>query len=211
MINGNITILESETEITKRILKSLLPQVDRHFKKAFNKCKSQIVDIVSQAITSSPTYNSLINGQLKAEFGLDNASGRVAEILNFWKNLTIEYKKPSIKKDQIIASFSLSMIKADYSDVFTTAAAVVSTEKGAQLEWLQWLLLFGDKTIIREYDVQIGPNSRSRSGNGIMVSSQGGRWSVPSAYSGTSKKNWITQAVDSVENNIMNLLSSSLG
>ena len=44
-----------------------------------------------------------------------------------------------------------------------------------------------------------------------MVSSQGGRWSVPSAYSGTAKKNWITQAIDSVETNIMNLLSSSLG
>jgi len=87
MINGDITILESEAEITKRILKALLPQVDKYFQKVFNKCRSQIVDIVVQAITSSPTYNSLIGGQLKAEFGLDNASGRVSEILKFWENI----------------------------------------------------------------------------------------------------------------------------
>lgn len=211
MIRGEITIIESETEITRRILKALLPQVDQYFKKVFNKCESQIVDIVMQAITSSATYNSLISGQLKAEFGLDNASNRVSEILNFWQNLTVEYKKPVIQKNQIIASFNLSMIKADYSDVFGSAAATVSTEKGARLEWLQWLLLFGDKTIIREYNVQLGPNPNSRSGNGIMVSSKGGRWNVPPAYAGTPKKNWITNAIDSAESSIMNLLSSSLG
>lgn len=208
MINGNITILESESEISKRILKALLPDVEKYFRKVFNKCENRIVDIVSQAITNHRTYRSLLSGQLKGEFGLDNAGSRLSEILKFWENLTVNYNKPKIVKNQIISSFSLSMIKADYSDVLAASGAVVGTEKGQKLDWLQWLLLFGDKTIIKNYDVKLGPHPNSRSGNGIMV--PGGRWSVPSGYAGTAKKNWITEAIDSAENDITDLLESSL-
>ena len=103
------------------------------------------------------------------------------------------------------------MIRSDYSDVFQSAGAVVNTEKGSKLEWLQWLLLFGDKTIVKEYEIKLGPNPNSRSGDGIMISSKSGRWNVPTSYAGTSKKNWITDAIDSVEDDIMTLLTQSLG
>tara|TARA_B100002019_G_scaffold65741_1_gene56455 strand:- start:8727 stop:9365 length:639 start_codon:yes stop_codon:yes gene_type:complete len=211
MINGSISILESEAEISKRILKALLPQVDKHFKKAFLRCENQINDIVMNAIVSNRTYSSLVSGQLKTEFGLDNASGRLSEILTFWRKITVDYKKPKIVQDQIKASFSLSMIKSDYSDVLKTSGATVNTEKGSKLEWLEWLLLFGDKTIVKEYEIKLGPNPKSRSGGGIMINSKNGRWSVPPAFAGTAKKNWITEAIDSVEDDIMALLTKSLG
>ena len=206
----SINILESTSTISNRILKALSKEVDQHFKKAYNKCRKEIVNTVVTAIKSHRTYKSLISGELKGEFGLDNATNRVNEILEFWKYLDLEYNKPVIRSQQIIGSFSLSMIKSDYSDVLSSAAAVVVTDKGVSLEWLRWLLLFGDKTIIKDYEVKLGPHPNSRSGNGIMIGKGGSRWSVPSGFAGVAKKNWITESIDSVESEITNLLQSAL-
>jgi len=204
----SLRILESESEISKRILEALLPDVSRYFNKVFIQCESKIVQIVQQAIVSHPTYNSLLSGDLLGEFGLDGAGNRLSEILSFWEKLTVKYEKPKVQRNQIFGSFSLSMIQSDYSDVLGTGASVVTTDHGDQLEWLKWLLLFGDKTIIRNYHVELGPNIRSRSGNGIMV--VGGRWHVPTAYAGTVKSNWITKAIDSSGEEIMNLMKQAL-
>lgn len=210
MTNISINILESDAEISKRILQALIKQTDSYFKKAFNKSKQQIIPIVSNAITSHPTYRSLVSGGLKAEFGLDSPRSRVSDILSFWEKLTVEYQAPRIKGNQILGSFALSMIKSDYSDVLSLSAATVKTRKGSQLEWLRWLLLFGDKTIVKDYDIKFGPNSKSRSGDAIMVQGKGARWSVPAAFSGTIGKNWITEAIDSVEGQVFKILEQSL-
>lgn len=210
MTNISINILESDAEISRRILQALVGQTDTYFKKAFNKAKQQIVPIVSKAITSHPTYRSLISGRLKSEFGLDSPASRINELLGFWEKLTLNYIPPRIKGNEIIGSFSLSMIKSDYSDVLSSAAATVRTKKGAQLEWLRWLLLFGDKTIVKDYKIKFGPDSKSRSGDAIMVRGKGARWSVPSAFAGTISKNWITEAIDSVEGQVFKILEQSL-
>jgi hypothetical protein len=207
----SIDIKESEAEISKKILQSLSTQVDLHFRRAYTECKGQIVDIVTESITSHPTYHSLVSGQLRVEFGLDNATSRLNEILQFWKYLDLVYQKPKIKSNQIVGSFSLSMIKSDFSDVLSTAGAVVNTSKGSSLEWLRWLLLFGDKTIINNYEIKLGPNAKSRTGNAVMVGKNGSRWSVPPAFAGTEQRNWITEAIDNAEDDIMSLLKRSLG
>lgn len=210
MINGSIKILESDAQITQNILKALSKEVNKHFKKAFESCKNDIVNIVSSAITSHRTYKSLESGVLRAEFGLDGSSGRLSQILNFWQNLEVNYNAPKIKSNQIVGSFSLSMIRSDYSDVFGSPAAVVNTTKGSQLEWLKWLLLFGDKQIIKDFEIKFGPNPYSRSGDAVMVGKTGGRWGVPTAFAGTANSNWITEAIDSAESDIFKLLEQSL-
>jgi len=206
----HINILESNDEISQKILKALLPEVTKYFNKAFNQCKKEITTIVSNAIVSSPEYQSIMSGKLKYEFGLPDSGSRLASILSFWKYLDIQYDKPKIIKNQINSYFTLSMIKSDYSDVLSSAAATFKTEKGSDLEWLQWLLLFGDKVIIKDYSVEIGPNPRSRTGNAVMVGNTRGRWGVPPEFSGTSQNNWITRAIDSADGAINELLNKCL-
>lgn len=206
----HINILESNDEISQKILKALLPEVTKYFNKAFNQCKKEIITIVSNAIIASPEYQSIMSGKLKYEFGLPDSTSRLSSILSFWKYLDIQYDKPKIVKNQINSYFTLSMIRADYSDVLSSAAAVFKTEKGTDLEWLRWLLLFGDKVIIKDYSVEIGPNPRSRTGNAVMVGNTKGRWSVPPEFSGTSQNNWITRAIDSVDSSINELLNKCL-
>jgi hypothetical protein len=210
MINADINILESDAQISKNILNALLPQVDKLLKNSFNKCEKIIPDLVISAIKSSRTYDSLTSGggKLRLDFGLPNSKSSVDSILAVLNNIKLDYTKPSIKGNQISGGFALSMIKADYSDIIGLPAAKVQTEKGEVLDWLQWLLLFGDKTIIKDYEVKIGNNQRSRTGGAVMV--KGGRWGVPSEFAGTIKKNWITEAIDSIEDQVQNLLSKSL-
>lgn len=210
MSDISINIIESTDVISQRILKALLPEVTNYFQKAFNKCKNSIDSLISEALTQSPEYQSILSGKLKYEFGLPDAESRLSTILSIIKNIQIKYNKPKISKNQIEGSFILQMIPSDYSDLLSSAAAILDTEKGAQLEWLRWLLLFGDKTIIRDYVVKIGPSSRSRTGNAIMVSTIKGRWGVPPEFAGTKNNNWITRAIDNASSGIEQLLLDSL-
>ena len=91
------------------------------------------------------------------------------------KYLDLEYRNQIIRSQQIIGSFSLSMIRSDYSDVLSSAAAEVVTDKGVSLEWLDGYCC-GDKTIIKIMRIKLGPHPNSRSGNGIMIGKGGSRW-----------------------------------
>ena len=210
MINATINILESDAQISKSILKALLPEVNKFLKKSFSKCEKAIPDVVINAIKSSRTYDSLTSssGKLRLHFGLPNSKGSVDSIVAALDNIVLDYTKPTIKGNQITGGFKLSMVRADYADILGLPAAKVQTEKGDVLEWLQWLLLFGDKTIIKDYQVKIGNNTKSRTGGAVMI--KGGRWGVPPEFAGTIKKNWITEAIDSTEDQIQNILAKSL-
>lgn len=209
-LSFGIDIVETNEDISSKILKALRPQVNSYFKNVFEKIKDNLSNLVISAITSAPEYNELISGRLKAEFGIPDSSSRLQRILEVWKNITFKYK--SVKNDgkQLVGSFELSMIKQDFSDVINLAEASFVTEKGSTLNWLEWLLLFGDQVIIKDYNVILGSNPRSRTGMAIMSGSVSGKWSVPSEYSGTINNNWITRAIDNADSSINNLITTSL-
>lgn len=209
-IKYNINIVESNEQIANRILKALKVDLDKYLSKIFDKAKPKIVNLIHNAITSSPEYNSLLSGDLKYEFGLPDSDSRVKTILNFWTKINAEYKKVTINGSKLSGGFTLSMIKSDYSDVLSSSAAVFKTEKGTDLNWLEWLLLFGSKTIIKDYEVEFGYNPRSRTGQAVMRGVKRGKWSVPYEFSGTQNNNWITRAIDSVESDIYKTLSEAM-
>ena len=209
-IRGSVSIVESNDQISAKILKALKVEFDKYLNKVFNKIKPKIITIVQNAITSSPEYNSLLSGDLKYEFGLPDSDSRLQIILNFWTKLNADYKKVSITGDRLSGGFTLNMISSDYNDILNNSAAVFTTEKGTDLHWLEWLLLFGSKTIIRDYEVEFGYNPRSRTGQAVMKGVKRGKWGVPYQFSGTQNNNWITRAIDSVESDVYKLLSEAM-
>ena len=210
MSNLSLDLLESNDEISKKILEALIPQINTYLKKSFDKIKPQLSDTVINAIKAAPEYDSLLSGELQAEFGIPDSGSRLQNILNIWQNIVFEYKQATIKNNQISAGFILKMIKSDYSDVIAIDAAIFTTEKGSDLRWLEWLLLFGNKTIIKDYNVILGPNPRSRTGKAIMRGVTNGKWSVPAEFAGYPNDNWITRAIDSANDQINNLLQQNL-
>ena len=206
----SLKILESNSDISNSILQALKPLVNDYFKKVYDSVSVKIQELVVQSIKNAPEYNSLLNGQLKAEFGLPDADNRINELLEFWKYMHVEYRPVKIVNGLLETHFIIHMIQSDFNNVIHTGAAILQTEKGKDLNWLEWLLLLGDQTIIKDYVVKFGPNSNSRTGMAVMKGVTSGKWSVPAAYSGTLNDNWITRAMDGADKDINRLLSESM-
>ena len=206
----SLKILESKSDISNDILQALKPLVNDYFKKVYDSVSVKIQELVVQAIKNAPEYNSLLNGQLKAEFGLPDADSRINELLEFWKYMHVEYRPVKIVNGLLETHFIIHMIQSDFNNVIHTGAAILQTEKGKDLNWLEWLLLFGDQTIIKDYVVKFGSNPNSRTGMAVMKGVTSGKWSVPATYSGTLNDNWITRAMDGADKDINRLLSESM-
>lgn len=204
----NIKILDNNTTIVKNILETLLPQVATFMDKGIEIIKNNLPNIISDAIKNSPEYNSILNGELRYEFGIADPGTKLTGLLDIWSNnIKYTHMKPTIINNNIKAMFSASTIRIDYADVlYTDYALVIDSTRNYTLPWLEWLLLEGNKTIIDKYEVIIGPNRFSRTGNALMQPSKKS-WRVPPMYAGTASDNWITRSIDSVSDNIDNLLN----
>lgn len=203
-ISISLNLVENQNEIAKGLNKALLSEINSRLPRVFRKSEKYIKSTVMSAIRNQPEYGALVSGELKDEFGLTNARGKVdAILLTLEDSLYARYKKPFIKGNFINGGFTISIINAGFSDILSMPEAIQMTEKGVPLEWLKWLLLEGDTTIISGYEFKIGgKNSKSRTGGGIMSAAVSGSWRVPPDYSGTMGDNWLTRAIDSVSDDI---------
>lgn len=202
-----LEIIEKDNIIASELLKALVPEIDSYLKQKLNRIKSELPSFIISIITSTDTYASLIGGQLQYEFGIPDASVKLNEIFNIWaSNIVVNYKAPKISSGRISASFSVSIIRSDFSDVLSSdAALVIDTLRGYSLPWLEWLLLEGNKTIIKNQQVVFRPSKFSRTGIAIMQESNKS-WKVPAQFAGTITNNWITRAIDDNEASIDNFL-----
>lgn len=202
----SLQILENNKNIEQSILNSLLPEVNNYMNNGISIIKSELSNIIYNSIRNTPEYDSILSGKLKYEFGIPNPDEKLAGLLEIWsKNIEYQYIKPSIIGSKISAFFSANMIRIDFSDVlYTEYAMVVDGARGYSLPWLEWLLLEGNKTIIEQSIVVYGSSPFSRSGGALMKPSKSS-WRVPSEFSGTSRDNWITRAIDQSQSSIESL------
>jgi hypothetical protein len=208
-----ISILEKNKDIENKILQTLLPSVNKVLVSYYKSIIPTIKTVITTTIKNSPEYTSLTSGVLKYELGIPDADTRINNLLNIWlSNINAEFKPVVIKNSQIVGSLKISLIKADLSDVLgSDAAFLTDNNTGSMVDWLNWLTLAGDRTIIKDYNFIVGSNPRSRTGGGIMRYAPGsGKWKVPSGFSGTLNNNWITRAIDSSANEIDKILSNTL-
>lgn len=206
----SLDLIESNKEIEKLILLALLPEVQQFMIKGINYIKSTLPTTISETIVNTPEYRSLVSGKLKLEFGIPDPEVKIAELLRVWSNnIHIVSNEPSINGNQIKGVLDIGLIRSDFSDVLgTDSAQMIDTLRGYSLPWLEWLLLEGNKTLVKNYQVIIGPSNRSRTGMAIMRESKQS-WKVPSEFAGTISDNWITRALDNIDNEINNILKKA--
>jgi hypothetical protein len=207
----SLKLLESDDEINRRILNALVLEIDSIFKKSIKPIRTKIIEEVKKALMSEPEYQSLISGQLKYEFGIP-VSSKVNDIIEIWSsNINIEYKPIKINSRGLSGGFLLNMIRDNFDDVLgNESAIVVDSVSGITLPWLEWLLLYGGKIIVKNYKVRMGSNRNSRTGMAIMVESEGNNWRVPPEFAGTLTNNWVTRAINKLDNKIISILESEL-
>lgn len=204
-------LLDSSKDIQTKILQALLPDVEQLVNNAVSLIKRELPNIVFSQIIAAPEYQSLVSGNLQYELGIPDPINKVSGLIDIWSNnIQYSYIKPTISGPKITAKFSASMIKVDFSDVlYSEYATVYDTTRGYSLPWLEWLLLYGNTTIIPGYQVVFGANPRSRTGFAVMRSSAD-FWKVPSEFAGTISDNWITRALEKTAPGIEDLLQRAL-
>lgn len=210
-ITFNLT--ETQSSISQKILLAIKDHLSTIFTSGLaNSLQPIISKEIKNAITQEPEYISLISGQLKSELGIPDAATKVDQLLQHWSNSVVVSISPiTIKGSKLIGKLSLDMIPSDFSDVLGLSAATVTDNvTGSIIPWLQWLLLDGTKILIQNYEVRIGPNTRSRTGNAIMVVSNQKDWRVPAEFAGTIHDNWITRAISRLNDTISDKIQQEL-
>lgn len=202
-------LIESDKEITNKIVKQLLPDARKFMSSTMSKIQNSLPLIIEQAIVNSPEYTSIISGKLRLELGIPDGQSKIAGLIFNWiNNIQYNYSVPSIVNNKIKSRISIRGIRSDFRDVLGTEYALVIDQlRGYSLPWLEWLLLDGTKTIVPSHDVFLGPNPRSRTGLAVMRYSSSG-WGI-SEFSGTQADNWITRAIDMAEPDIRNILEKA--
>ena len=219
-IELGINITESSKALTTKVLREIRRQLKFTLNKIPPIIKPKIVNVVSNAIKQSPEYQSLVNGgststgiSLKGHLGLRDSAQRMDAILELWANsLVVEVPPIKLTARTLEARMNIRMIKANYEDVLKDSSAILVTEKGETLPWLEWLLVHGDKIIIRDYSITPILNERmgkaSRTGEAIMRKK--GRWGIPSEMAGTVSNNFVTRALKGIENEIADIVSKEV-
>lgn len=210
-ITFNLT--ETQSSITQKILLAIRDHLSPIFTAGLgNALKPIISNEVKNAIMQEPEYISLVSGQLRSELGIPDATAKVEQIFQHWADSIIVTVSPiSIKSSRLVGKLSLDMIPSNFADALgLSAATITDSVSGSVIPWLQWLLLDGTKILIQNYEVRIGPNSRSRTGSAIMVVSNQKDWRVPPEFAGTIHDNWITRAINRLNNTIPDKIQQEL-
>lgn len=209
MITLNFKIKESNQELTKLILNTIKDDITNFLSSVANNGQSKIQDLIRRTLLNCPEMIDAKNGDLRSELGLENAEQKIEGIINTWvNNINITLKKTVISGHGLDGGFILGIIRTDFADVLSQSEAVQITEKGQSLPWLRWLLLEGTGIIIDDYHLKIKPD-RSRTGKYIMIPSSR-YWGIPYEYAGTVDNNFVTRALDSIKDQIDDIIYSSL-
>lgn len=211
-MNIQLKILDTDAQINTKILTAIIAYLQPIFDKIQLSAQKLLPTVVKQALFAEPEYVSLLSGQLRSELGVPDADSRINRLFDAWStNINLRKSPLSAKAGRLSGGFSLDIIKSDFSDILSLPESVIVDDtSGSSIPWLRWLLLEGNKILVRNYTVQIGNNPRSRTGSAIMVSSQKINWRVPAQFAGTINNNWVTRAIERLDDSLLQQIEKEL-
>ena len=148
-------------------------------------------------LSASPVVESLVGVELRAQFGLVDGDVRISAIIDMWTDALNVTFIPMMGK---LGGITVVLDQAFVDNVVNMPVASFVTEKGTHLEWLRWLLLEGSAPIVGNYAFKSA--NQGRTGKGIMVRRTGGAWSVPPQFQGVENNNFVTEALEDLEDEI---------
>lgn len=206
----SVSLLESDKDIRSAILDALSSDLSKTISKSISAISTKIKILVKKALQNEPEYQSLKNGQLRREFGIENTNNVDVVIDKLIDTLVIDTKTITINSQGLSGGLRITMIPSDFSGVVgSEESVVVDNMRGYSLPWLEWLLLKGSQIIVKDYEVKVGSNPYSRSGDAIMVSSSK-NWRVPPEFAGTVTDNWTTRALSTIDDEISKIIQDTI-
>lgn len=190
-------VLTTVQEAQKAINRLIVRRLNQIGESSIDKIEQEVKSLALATFTGSDIYSRLINGDLRAHFGLpaDSASDLVNEVISVAANLIeVDYRPLSvIGSGQIVGGGLQVGVTTDMiNSLLLTRAASINIEKGI-LPWLEWLLIRGDQVLVFGHGILLKDGGRSNLG--IMVPGETLSWRVPTDVAGTEEDNWITRSL----------------
>ena len=171
--------------------------------------RPDLVNYVEKKLRQYPsnTYYSLNFGELQRDFGFrpgENVAEQVVKTIS--SSIQLSKLGPTSVS---LGGFRLEILKEGIQSLLNKGFAAYDSN-GNTVDWLRWLLTAGDTIVVADYQVMKDkgtPLSSSRSGYALMISpkmSKGFR--VDPNHSGTIDDNWITRALFSAQQDIVDKL-----
>jgi hypothetical protein len=205
--NGSISLklLESNAEIQKKIYKAFAQDINKGIAKNTQQVTKRLKRSVRLWVQQQPEVSSLTAqgfGSLNAHFGLlpgqaELAVQSIVSAVSDSLRVTINTKKNNLKGTVEIRAQSTNFL-----NILDLAIGHVTTEKGLDLHWLDWLIIKGDTVIVTDWHYK--PGNAGRSGAGAMRI--GGVWRVPPEHSGTIGNNFITRSFNGRQKELEEIL-----
>jgi hypothetical protein len=200
-----------QRRIASDIAKAILLDINKALKAARPGIERKVKQVILRRLLNSSVVQDLRRGgRLATELGLPDAASRMERIIEIWvKSTKIDFIPLKKAGSRITGGLKIKAIDGTFSDVLGSGEAEFVTAAAKRLPWLKWLLLEGDKPIIEDFTIGVAPG-RSRTGRAVMVSAIGKSWSVPPEFSGTINNNFVSRAMDGIEQDIEKILSDEI-
>lgn len=202
--------VDSFEKIKQAMFRALGIEINKKIKSNSPKFVRAMREAIPRWLEEQPEIASIrshgIQGSLAAQFGIvpgkeGDAIHKIISVLSDSINVIV---KPV--DDALNGGVEFEFDSEIFTRLTGTSEGTVVTEKGTDLDWLNWLLTKGDTIIITGYHYV--PSTDGRSGGGTM--SIGSIWRVPPEFSGTESNNFITRAFENREVEIERLLQEIL-
>ena len=200
-MSSNIDI--NQKKILQDIKQATHKNISKNLAKIQRALDQKIEKFVFQRlVTGLPS----IQGNDLAEIGVPDINTRLVSIVQAVANNT----RVKIKLEDNI-QISIHILEEDYSDVLSLPDAVykyTSASGSGILEWLKWILLGGNGTVVAGFEFSSISSPSSRTGGGLMGSGSG--WRVTPSLSGTANDNILTKALENIEKDIQVIVNQEL-
>lgn len=213
----NLKMVTTQYQTKKIILNSLAKDVQDMLEGVAQKILPEIQNEVHNRIWNCPEVLSMISdvqGSLRGHLGLENPVDSIGQIIKQWyESIEITVNDIRIFGNRLQGGISIGMIEENYQDVLNLPAAeYISSPSRQIIPWLKWMLISGSGPLVSGYFIRFGAfdRKRSRSEQAIMIKGKASRWFVPKQFSGTPKNNFVTRALEGIDEFITKLIKQRI-
>lgn len=209
MVQFRLELVTTPATIKKRIVKSIKDTLNLRLSRIGATLTRPVAKLIIDAIRNSPEVQSILGvgerESLHTQLGIVNPEKVIEQLLGIWeKGIHVTNKPLRQVGNELKGGYKIMAIMSSYEDVLNSGVGEFTSENGFPVPWLQWLLIEGSGTIIKDYEIVFNRPLRSRTNNAIMEKGRG--WRVPPQFAGTPRNNFVTRSIDSVSNEIEKLI-----
>lgn len=194
--------------MNKLIREAIVSELRQVFKNAEAPIRNRIAPIFARAVLNTNIVQELLSkGPLRGHLGVEDSNDVSGVILELIQQVIVQSTVVRNIGGQIQGKLFVGMVYADYQDLINHPDASFISEGDFKIPWLAWLVdSSGQEAFTIEYGIKMG-EGLGRTGQAIMIKNYpNAPWTLPVQYLGQPENNFITQALDMIEEQILTIM-----